>query len=220
MQEQDNRKEEVAAIQVRSQIGPISTAVDINQESATKLSALCRFAPLGSPENDIDDENVTYEQIRTMTDDHIPIYAQVTLINQDDDECGRIRDVLEKDSLQIFEGINLRHYTQRYSTFCYKDHLWVPDSLKLLLDIIQGSHDPPACGNQRGDRTLELIKRQFYRLGMKETVARFVCNCRTYQGAKPQKIGIIDFCKHWLSRNSAGRTSQWTYHWVANLGRL
>ncbi len=31
------------------------------------------------------------------------------------------------------------------------------------------------------------------------------------KGAKPQEIGIIDSCKHWLSRNSAGRTSQWTW---------
>ena len=72
LQEQDNPKEGVAAIQVGSQSGPMSTAFDIKQESETKSSAP-RGLPLGSPENDIDDEGITDEQIRAMTDDHIPL---------------------------------------------------------------------------------------------------------------------------------------------------
>ncbi len=66
----------------------MSNVVDIKQESETKSSAPRGFAPLGSPENDIDNEDITDEQIRAMIDDHIPLYARVTLVNQDDDECG------------------------------------------------------------------------------------------------------------------------------------
>ncbi len=61
LQEQDNPKGGVAAIQVSSQSGPMSTAVDIKQQSETKSSALRGFAPLGSKENDIDDEDITDE---------------------------------------------------------------------------------------------------------------------------------------------------------------
>ncbi len=162
----------------------MSTAVDIKKESETKSSALRGFAPLGSPENDIDDEDITDEQIRAMIDDHILLYAWVTLANQDDDECGRIRDKLEKDPSQIFEVINLRHCTQRYHTLCYKDRLWVPDSLELQSDIIQESHDSPACGHQGRDRTLELVKQQSYWPGIRETVACHVRNCHTCQRSK------------------------------------
>ncbi len=172
----------------------MSTAIDIKQESETKSSASCEFALLGSPENDIDDEDITEEKIRAMTDDHIPLYARITPANQDDDECGRIRDALKKDPSQIFEGINLRHCTKRYHTLCYKDRLWVPDSLELQSDIIQDNHDPPACGQQARNRTLELVKRKFYLLGMKETVARYVRNCHTCQRSKAPRdryIGLL-----------------------------
>ena len=83
----------------------------------------------------------TDKQINAMTDEELPLYARITLANQDDEECCRVRDAMEKDSTQIFEGINLRHCSQRHHTLFYKDRLWVPTSPELHLDIIREGHD-------------------------------------------------------------------------------
>ena len=126
----------------------------------------------------------TDEQINAMTDEELLLYARITLANQDDEECCRVRDAMEKDLTQIFEGINLRHCSQRHYTLFYKDRLWVPISPKLYLDIIREGHDQPASGHLGRDRTLEILKRQFYWPGMKEEVARYIRNCYTYQRSK------------------------------------
>ena len=126
----------------------------------------------------------TDEQINAMTDEELPLYARITLANQDDEECCRVRDAMEKDSTQIFEGINLRHCSQRHHTLFYKDRLWVPTSPELHLDIIREGHDQPASGHPGRDRTLEILKRQFYWPGMKEEVARYIRNCYTCQRSK------------------------------------
>lgn len=124
------------------------------------------------------------EHINALTDDDIPLYARVALANQEDEDCERIREALESNPAQIFEGTNLRHCSDSYHTLFYKSRLWVPSSLELRLELIKESHDPPACGHPGRDRTLDLVKRQFYWPGMKDEVARFIRNCRICQRSK------------------------------------
>lgn len=129
-------------------------------------------------------DNITDEQINALTDEDLPLYARITLANQDDEDCGRIREAMEKDPTQMFEGINLRHCSQRHHTLFYKGRLWVPATPELHLELIKESHDPPACGHPGRDRTLEIVKRQFYWPGMKDEIARYIRNCHACQRSK------------------------------------
>ena len=38
------------------------------------------------------------KQINAITDEELPLYTRITLANQDDKECYRVQDALEKDS--------------------------------------------------------------------------------------------------------------------------
>ena len=51
----------------------------------------------------------TEEQINALTDEDLPLYARITLANQDNEDCTRLREAIERNPTQIFEGINLRH---------------------------------------------------------------------------------------------------------------
>ena len=124
------------------------------------------------------------EQINALTDQDLPLYARVALANKEDDDCERIRDALEKDPSRIFETINLRHCSSHDNALFYKDRLWVPAMAELRTDVIKESHDQPACGHPGRDRTLELVKRQFYWRGMKDEVARYIRNCYICQRSK------------------------------------
>ena len=63
------------------------------------------------------------EQINALTDQDLPLYARVTLVNKEDDDCGRIRNTLEKDPSRTFETINLNHYSSYNNALFYKDRL-------------------------------------------------------------------------------------------------
>lgn len=143
------------------------------------------YNPTFSVDRDVEEGGeATEEFINALTDEDLPLYARITLANQDDKDCGRVREALEKDPTQIFEGINLRYCSQRHHTLFYKDRLWVPTSPELHLELIKESHNPPASGHPGRDRTLEILKRQFYWPGMKEEVARYIRNCHTCQRSK------------------------------------
>ena len=61
-----------------------------------------------------------YEQINALTDEDLPLYVRITLDNPDDEDCGRVRDALEKYPTQIFKGVNVRHCSQRHQILFIK----------------------------------------------------------------------------------------------------
>ena len=84
----------------------------------------------------------------------------------------------------MFETVNLRHCSSHDNALFYKDRLWVPAVAELRTDVIKESHDQPACGHPGRDRTLKLVKRQFYWRGMKDEIARYIRNCYICQRSK------------------------------------
>ena len=55
---------------------------------------------------------------------------------------------------------------------------------ELRTDIIKESYDQPVYGHPGRDRTLELVKRQFYWRSIKDEVARYIRNCYICQRGK------------------------------------
>ena len=76
--------------------------------------------------------------------------------------------------------INLRHCSSYNSALFYKDRLWVLVMAKLRMDIIKESHDQPVYSHPGRDRTLKLVKRQFYWRSIKDEITRYIYNYYIY----------------------------------------
>ena len=148
-------------------------------------SASARFSEDREPEEGGSrDDTLSDEQINALADRDLPLYARVALANKEDDDCGRIRDALEENPSRVFKTINLRYCSTHDNALFYRDRLWVPAVPGLRADLIKENHDQPACGHPGRNRTLELVKRQFYWRGMKDEIARYIRNCYICQRSK------------------------------------
>ena len=63
------------------------------------------------------------KQINALTDQDLPLYARVTLVNKEDNDYEHIHNALEKDPSRIFETINLHHCSSHNNALFYKDRL-------------------------------------------------------------------------------------------------
>ena len=122
--------------------------------------------------------------INALTDDDLPLHARITLANKEDEDVARILDAIREDPQQVFEGIQLRRCMNHDNTLFYQNRLWVPAPVELRTDVIRDAHDQIACGHPGRDRTVELIKREFYWPGMRNDVARYIRNCHVCQRTK------------------------------------
>lgn len=94
--------------------------------------------------------------------------------NSQDELCSEIRQAIE-DGKEKLHGITLAKCTVTDGVLYHKDKLWVPE--QQFTEVIRETHDQPACGHPGVSRTYELLKREYYWRGMRETVAQYVRNC-------------------------------------------
>lgn len=158
-----------------------------------KADALTRMA--GAVPKDPTDERLKQQHRTILTPDRLgsedmniavnaiddPIFHKVAEANLTDEECTEIREAIE-DNKDKVNGITLSKCSVRNGILYHKDRLWVPSSM--YTELIQETHDQPACGHPGIARTYELIKREYYWRGMKNTVTTYVQNCYTCQRAR------------------------------------
>jgi transposase InsO family protein len=76
----------------------------------------------------------------------------------------------------------------------FRDKLWVPDHDALRLYLLQQSHDTPAAGHPGISRNYELLFREYFWPGMKDTITRYIRNCHVCARAKAsrtRKNGVL-----------------------------
>lgn len=67
--------------------------------------------------------------------------------------------------------------------------LAIPDSLDLRVQIMESEHDSKVAGHMGMDKTLELIKRNFFWKGMSNQISDFVRSCPICQAVKAPRHG-------------------------------
>ncbi len=74
------------------------------------------------------------------------------------------------------------------------DRIVVPEDVSLRTELIQLTHDTPYAGHPGIDKTLELLKRNYYWYGMKSDVIKYVKSCLNCQQSKiypRRKAGLL-----------------------------
>ncbi|MBW0513259.1 hypothetical protein O181_052974 [Austropuccinia psidii MF-1] len=76
----------------------------------------------------------------------------------------------------------------------FKDRVVIPRNEVIQLNILQKCHDPPLAGQPCQEKTLKLIKRDFYWDGMNELIKAYVSSCQQFSRNKNihyKKFGLL-----------------------------
>ena len=99
-----------------------------------------------------------------------------------DPEWENLRTKLElSDRKNISEDITLEE-----GLVCFKKRVWVPEDNGLKLTIAKWYHNSRVAGHFSRDKTLELIKCNYYWPNMEEWICNYVKTCDTYQWIKTE----------------------------------
>lgn len=71
----------------------------------------------------------------------------------------------------------------------YRNRLWIPEDDNLKKEIFESEHDSKIAGHMGQDKTLELIKRNFYWPSMNEEICDYVRSCIQCQRNKAPRHG-------------------------------
>ena len=69
---------------------------------------------------------------------------------------------------------------------CFKRRVQIPDNVKLKLQVTHKCHDSKVASHFERDKTLELMKRNYYWLNIEDWVYNYVKICASYQYNKTE----------------------------------
>ncbi|MBW0578576.1 hypothetical protein O181_118291 [Austropuccinia psidii MF-1] len=78
--------------------------------------------------------------------------------------------------------------------FLFKDRAVIPSNEEIQLNILQKCHDSPLAGHRGQEKTLKLIKRDFYWAGMNQSIKDYVSSCQQCSRNKNinhKKFGLL-----------------------------
>ena len=157
----------------------------------SKADALTRLP--GFKPSHPEDKRLTQQRQTILTPDRIdghntivaaiddPLFHRVAEENKNDEDLSELRQAIAKGKEKL-HNISLPKCSVDDGILYHKKRLWVPTSM--LIEVIQKAHDQPACGHPGIARTNELIRREYYWRGMRNTITQYVANCYTCQRAK------------------------------------
>ncbi|MBW0495467.1 hypothetical protein O181_035182 [Austropuccinia psidii MF-1] len=70
-----------------------------------------------------------------------------------------------------------------------KDRVVIPKNEEIQLNILQKCHDSPLAGHPAQEKTLNLIKRDFYWAGINQFINNYVSSCQ--QCLRNKKFGLL-----------------------------
>lgn len=94
----------------------------------------------------------------------------------------QIQDASQTPSLTL--NPKLQHFKFKNNLLWYKHCLYVPDDTSIKLLILKNRHDSPAAGHFGQNKTLNLVKRNFWWPGMKDFINTYVSTCDICNRAK------------------------------------
>lgn len=87
-----------------------------------------------------------------------------------------------------------KHVTLLDGALYYRNRLWIPDDNTLRLSIAENDHDSKIAGHMGQDKTLEMIKRNFYWPNMDDWIIDYVSscdNCQRNKALKHKRFGFL-----------------------------
>src|SRR6202012_2665409 len=90
-----------------------------------------------------------------------------------DDEIQAIKRNLEK-GIKEMKGVALGLCEWKDEHLWYQGKIWIPNDEELRTNLIRKNHDDPLAGHGGTAKTTELVSRQYYLPGMRETINRYV----------------------------------------------
>ncbi|MBW0584563.1 hypothetical protein O181_124278, partial [Austropuccinia psidii MF-1] len=97
---------------------------------------------------------------------------------------------------QLARGESVSDYTleTQAKLLLFKDRVVIPSNHELQLDILQKRHDSPFTRHPGQEKTLKLIKRDFYWAGMNQILKDHVSSCKqcsTNKNIHHKKFGLL-----------------------------
>ena len=100
-----------------------------------------------------------------------------------DNEIQAIKDNLEKGGKEM-KGVALGLCQWKDEHLWYQGKIWITNNEGLKTSLIRKCHDDPLAGHGGTAKITELVSRQYYWPGMRETIKRYVMNCDMCQQSK------------------------------------
>jgi len=111
------------------------------------------------------------------------IYKQIFKINEIDENCTLLREVILKDEAQ-YEDTKLRNCWVQNEILYRDDLLWVFFNEHLQMKLIQKVHDQSFINHLEILRMIKAIRRYYYWLSMQKTINKYIWNCYICQRSK------------------------------------
>ncbi len=111
------------------------------------------------------------------------IYKQVLEINEIDENCTLLREVVLKDEAQ-YEDTKLRNCRVQNEILYRGNLLWVLFNEHLQMKLIRKVHDQSSIDHFEILRTMKIIRRYYYWSSMRKTISRYIRNCYICQRSK------------------------------------
>ncbi len=111
------------------------------------------------------------------------IYKQILEINEIDENCTLLREVVLKDEAQ-YEDTKLRNCRVQNEILYRNDLLWVFFDEHLQMKLIREVHDQSSIDYLKILRTMKIIRRYYYWFSMQKTISRYIWNCYICQQSK------------------------------------
>ncbi|SOV03658.1 uncharacterized protein UDID_19104 [Ustilago sp. UG-2017a] len=128
---------------------------------------------------------------QTLLKPHQLRLAATGILTVKSDITDKIRDALPRDpwTSLLLERVHLGSAPPSFvinsmNLLTYQDSVCVPEVDDLRLLIVQDRHDSPAAGHPGRRKTLSLVRRSFFWLGMSKFVHSFVDSCETCRHIK------------------------------------
>jgi hypothetical protein len=90
-----------------------------------------------------------------------------------------------KDGKKQSSEITLAERTEQEGRLYYREAMFVQEYAPLRLRIIQEYHDTTSAGHPGRDKTFDLVSRDYYWPGIKDSISQFIRNCYTCTRSKP-----------------------------------
>ena len=100
-----------------------------------------------------------------------------------DEEIQAIKNNLAK-AVNEMKGVALGLCEWKDGHSWYEGKIWIPNDEELRTSVIQKNHDDPLSGHGGTAKTTELVSRQCYWPGLRETIKPYVRNCDICQWSK------------------------------------
>jgi hypothetical protein len=105
------------------------------------------------------------------------MYQDVILSGQEDEDWLKAYD-------RALEGKADADVTLEDEVLWYKGRLWVPNCVDLKKSILQEEHDPKVAGHMGQEKTIELVRRNFFWAYMDQWIEDYVRSCPDCQKNK------------------------------------